>query len=562
MISHVSKEWEHLGLDAVCPTRESWLQDIHIRCRCDTSEFEKFFIPDSFDGPDIWQRQEHIRLIDDDTIPMLWFCCFRSFGKTTRSWSKMVKNACYRLEPFTVVSSRTLDYATTLTENVKSEVLTNPSIREAFGNLKPVTYEGLSVAFSAKTFFLSDPKTGQPFAVYVPKGQGQQCNGLLIQLMNRMVRPTFHVIEDGEDRDEVQNEDLRAKYLEWVFGALLPTVSTARPDPHSNRWLIPKEHAQWRPPWRVLYQDTLKHPAAAIETIRQAGDWVGKTYPMCERRKDKEFYSLVPDLVSDDQVRAQAKAAEQKGMLRRFAMEYMCRASSEDSDQWTPDLFQHYQERGAGLSADSGALRFITVDPARTSGNRAAYSSIMAVAAKPGKIWIRKNIHDRLTMEEIPTRAYMLAIDTNTRTVAVEVTGGEDQTRFLFETILSSMGLQREIELVWLDARECPKGDFGSGRDSPKRARASMLLPFYRRMEVWHEEGMKDGPLENQLLSYPHPGHWDATDTASYIPVMLRRAGMYWDATQKDKPETSFGDGRGKNTLRDRIRSGCWRISS
>jgi hypothetical protein len=53
MISHVSKEWEHLGLDAVCPTRESWLQDIHIRCRRDTSEFEKFFIPGSFDGPDI-----------------------------------------------------------------------------------------------------------------------------------------------------------------------------------------------------------------------------------------------------------------------------------------------------------------------------------------------------------------------------------------------------------------------------------------------------------------------------------------------------------------------------
>ncbi len=533
-------DWKYSGLGDLFPTNESWRQEVLLKAFFSTEFFANYFLVDTFRAVNNWQRKENFLALDDDSIPFGYVMAYRGFGKTTQLFAHLVKQTCFRMSPFTLYTGKTGDYAETQTENIKAELLTNPAILEFFGNMKPKPYLGTSKEFSAKAFFLSDPKSDEPFAFFSPRGSRMQVRGSLIRLKGGMYRPTFIVSDDGEDDEEVLNEDLRKKYRKWFYGALLPCVGDVRPNPVTGRWDKPDfvDAPHWRPPWRVWQQDTNKHEDANMTRITQDGQWVGHVYPQAEKRSDGKYYTLTPEIVSDEQVRKEQKQAVKNGNEDWYAMEFLCLSQALDGAGWTKDLFEHYNDSGAGLNELDRNDKWVIVDPAKTTKAKSADTAILgqAVRCNLRKLYFRDLISKRMPMEDMPKRALEMCMALNTPIMVVELTGGEDQTKLIFQNEICKQGMEDWIEFIWMDARtETPRGDYGSGRDAAKRARASMLLPMYKNGEIVHDYTLKNGPLEQQQLSFPKCARWDALDVAGYGPVMLQRMGRWWQP-QEIKP--------------------------
>lgn len=563
----MSVDWSFSGLDDLVPTSDTSLQYALIECLHDTAKFAQLFMPETFSDPFNWQRLKHFELLDDDEIPKAYICATRGFFKTTALQAYLVKCAVYRMQPFVLFVSKTLEHASAITENVKAEILTNPQIREVFGSMKPESFKDINPAFNKFSWFLSDSKTNKPTAVFVPKGQGQQVNGLIRIINGRAYRPTLIACDDVEDREEVYNEELRRKHSRWYHGALLPCVSLKRPDARTYKWHR-DGRPDWRPPWRIFHQDTMKHEASNMAEIIQSGDeWRGNVFPIAEERKDRKegetkWVSLMPDIWSDEDAEREYKQAERMGTLEEFATEYLCIPQLPDGKSWSKTLFQYFKEQDYDFSGEDW-YKFITVDSARTANTRSARSAIIGFAANPEehKLMIRSEINRRLQMEEMASESLTMAISLNTPCIAVEITGGDDLLRYLFENVAMERGLSQWVQFLWVETRGVPReGDFGSGREAPKRARASHLLPYYRRHEVWHEEKIKGRALEQQELSYPKPKKWDSLDAASHAPKVMKEMGCYWLPIEtNDKEIRGLELYRQKDRWDKMIKSGAWR---
>jgi len=534
-----SVDWRHSGLKDIVDTDETWRQDVLMRALSSTNFFAGYFLAESFTGPTTWQRRKNFETLDDDTLPFGYVCAYRGFAKTTQLWAKNIKDLCFRLQKFILKASYSLDYASTQTDNIRSALLSNPAIIEFFGHLKPQSYKGLNPAFSAKAWFVADPLTHEPFAFVCPKGSNQQVSGALVMLNGAMTRPTWIDIDDGEDREEVLNEELRSKYEAWYYDSLLQCVPDARPSSKTGRW-APSKDPLWRPPWRVWQQDTIKHEDSLMARIAQSpAEWVGHVFPQAEKREDDKLHTLVPEIVSSAQVRKEAASAEARGKLDNWYMEKMCLSQATDHDSWTRDLFKYYSDAALKLTDLPKNQKFVVVDPAKTAKTRSAPTAMLGVgiSIEDRAIYFRDLVNARLGMDEMPHKAIDMCLALNTPILAVELTGAEGPFQHLFETAVMERGLQHWIEFHWLDARQSPRGKYGSGRDAIKRARGAALLPRYKQGEVYHEETLRESALEKQELSFPKPARWDALDCAGYVPELMRDIGIYWEPKLKAEHE-------------------------
>jgi len=562
-----STDWKHSGLKDLCDTSSTWLQSLLIECLQDSKVFMNTFMKQTYDKPWTEGRCKNIETLDDDTISKGYVCAYRSMGKTTQLEGWLVKQFVFRLQPFVLFAGRTIDYAAGRTDNVKTELLTNPDLREVFGQLKARPYKGINPVFSKLAWFLSDPITDEPYAFCSPKGAMQQVNGAVVRIGRKQYRPTFIAIDDGEHREEILSEQNREKYKSWFYGALLPCTSEERPNAKTNRWHKPKNQLLWRPPWRVWNQDTIKHEAGNMAAIIQSSDWVGNVLPMAEKR-GSEYYSLVPELVSNAQVRAEQRQSVEDRQADLFAMEKLCLPqATDDGGGWTRELFKYYGEGDLDLNSLPHEDKVIIIDPAKTAKMNSAHTAMLAMASdcEKRRCYFRTCLARTLMAEDIPKEAIKLALRMNTKYIAVEITGLEEHVKWLFENEVTRQGFGEYFQFIWLDARGAPKGDYGTGRDAAKRARGSFLLPMYQAGDIYHEHGMKNGPLEQQQMSFPKCARWDALDCGGYVPQILKLGGRYWQPKVENnpwkKPSALREDDRNRDVWSDRIRDGDWRLS-
>lgn len=534
-------DWKYSGIKDIVPTDESWLKEVLIKSVHDTAYFATTFLSESFDQAMTEQRLEHFRMLDDDSIPFGYIVAARGFAKTTSLCAKMVSNLCFRKTKFMMHSSRTLENATALTENVKLILLGNPKIREVFGCMRAASYKGHNPMFSKTAYYIADPKTSQPYAFVTPKGSEQQVNGALVYLVNRLVRPDFLSTDDLEDRFEVMNEINRINLANWYWRAFLKCAPPIYPDVKTGRWIRPdlSKNPEWTPPFRVIAQDTIKHEDALMVQIMNHPDFIGNVFPRCKFKDDeqKEVVSCCPELWSDEELQKDFETHKKEQQEDGFAMEIMCLPMARTSGSWTKSLFKYVHEREMRHKFDAmdETDKFIIIDPAKTSNSASARTAMLAVAFDPDSgIYLRDLINMNLQMHQIPEYMVEMAFATKTKHIFIEKTGGEMLTEYLFYNHLSQHGLQDLVKIHWIDARNVSYDDAvmaNTGRNKAKEARASMLLPYYKQGMVYHDHVLRNSALERQQLSYPKPGMWDALDTAAYIPQILRMYGKFLTPT-------------------------------
>lgn len=571
-------DWKYSGIEESTgiDTCEPWLQETLINSMRSSEHFATTFLPDTFNKPMTYQQKRVWQLFDDQTLPRIGACCYRGFGKSSMAEADICKKLLFRLCHHVMVVGANHDSASQATENVKTELLGNPLIRDVFGNLKPKTATDLKLIFSKKAFYLTDPKTGDSIACVHPKGVGQAVRGTRVKVFGKTRRPDYIFADDVETDDGVMNEDTRAKTKYWFSNTLYHCFPTERPNPRTNLWDLSTD-PYWIPPWRMIYTDTLKHPDAHIAHLMSNTRWHFEMFPQAEFRevaegkeKSKRLFSLVPEILSHEQVRAEYAEAKESGNLDGYCQEKLCTPMSAEMASWQREYFRYYDESTFIPNAKSMYSlnnteeweRFMIVDPSRNDTPHSVPTGIILCGANYdiGRVNFRKTVSEKLSTKKMIDRVFDLAIDYKTRIVGIEITGLEDAGKHLFTSAAQQRGL--DLEFVWLDGRQLPKGDFGKGTDAAKRARASQILPYYESGIIYHEQSMARGALEACCLSYPKCAEWGLLDCAGYVPTMLAHGGRIFNYKPKgrfEKKEDHFDEEASWDEWTEFLRDGAFR---
>lgn len=546
-----------------------------------TPFFCKTFLPVAFKNPFNDFQLQAWDLFDDDTLPKTAVCGYRGIGKSAMCKGKAVKVVCYRQAKFILYVGQSLDYAKSQIEAIKFELIANRMITSTFGYMKAEKYEGVDLAFNKEGFYVCDPKTGEPFCFIGALGANQSPRGKNVYINGEYVRPDFVIIDDLESDEDVANEMTRKKIWTWLMGSLKEVTSEERPNPKTGLWDRDMNDPSWRPPWRFFYMDTYKHEDAAMAKLLEMPDWkslrLPQGEPVYEEGTDKitGYRSLVPS-ISDRQLEVEALNAKNGGYIDTFYREKLCLAVSEENKSWTRSMFKYYRESDkvdrtlkTGLSYDSHVYRFLIVDPAKTSNPKSAYSSILGVAVDPieQRIYARDLVCKHLDPVEVVEHMIDMAFALNTRMVWIENTGLEDWLEHLVRNECITRRVSLNLQYLDARARVAAGGDYGTGKDAAKRARASTIQPYYRQGYVVHADHLQQSALEQQMLSFPYCTYWDAIDCAGYIPKVMMELGIYWkakDGQMDERWNLKFDDtGRmSREELRDAIKRGEYQVCS
>lgn len=129
----------------------------------------------------------------------------RGYAKSTlKALIKPIHDVCYGIENFIVLVSNTTSQANGKLRDIRTEVLTNADLIDAYG----IHFPRKNPGESAYEIHCNGHET--KFEAY---GAGVEIRGIRF----KEHRPTKIVLDDTEHSEEVFNEELRTKYENWYF---------------------------------------------------------------------------------------------------------------------------------------------------------------------------------------------------------------------------------------------------------------------------------------------------------------------------------------------------------
>jgi hypothetical protein len=519
--------------------------------------FAQVFMSGTFKKPMTSQHDGFWGILDDDTIPKAAICCWRGFGKSSGIVAMSVWSIVFQMEKFILIVGKSHDHASTITENIKLELFCNRKIRAVFGTFRQRKAEEMENAdlidfdlmFSRRGWFACDPETGEASCFIMPKGVGQQVRGLQIRIGDQIWRVTLGIVDDLEDKSEMDNDKLRKKTKEWFHEDLIPVTDDEQPvaaGVNKGRWNLANGR---RPPWRWIYIDTMKHPDSLMMQLINSYEWRTKIYPWCELRVDADgkarYYSLVPERASHMQVREKVKGERERGAMNGFYREYMCRPMNLENASWVKDGYVRYHEHDAQLSRMNAVTRFVICDPARTAESDSCPTGMLAfgIDAHEHQLWVRDEINDRLNIIDgsLSRTAIDFCVRTNSQVLLVEVDGGDDFIRREFMEAVAARGAN--IQLMWINAKKkTTEGEYMPGAEGRKQRDAQGTIRWYKSKQIKHEWKLKDGPLEKAQQAFPYPSEWDSLDCLGHLTRALDLMKIYFEYRAPVETGELFGD--------------------
>ncbi len=491
------------------------LRKFILDCEFDTELFASHFMEEIFFRPTAKLQREFISQMDDPKVTKLLVEAPRGLGKTAWLNAFIIKQICLRKVKSIIYVSKTLGHAQTQTENIKAQLLTNPDIKKVFGSLRPQKIEGIDPVFAKTSFVLSDPQTKVPICYIFPRGMRQQVRGTLIFQAGKLIRPDLIALDDTLDDKNVMNEDIRKEDKIWIEDTLL-----------NVRDVYDAEDS-----YKVVWVDTFRHPDASTEHFIDHPDWVGLRLGVC----DKDLNSLIPELWSTEKIKSDVDKRRKAGTLAGWYREFMNLPTPLEDATFSEKMFQDYDERELRRKFGDRMDGFIIVDPARTATPQSCPTGMVAVGIDltGHAYYVRECIHERMHINKQPEVGFALAKRYGIRVIAVEVTGGDDLIRYLWTNYASQHRIH--CEFIWLKATRI-QGDYGTGREAPKRARVGQLSPYYRAGQMYHNKATSSC-LEQILLSYPFPKEWDVADALGHMPQVLELGSRYFQPEAKVREE-------------------------
>jgi phage terminase large subunit-like protein len=430
----------------------------------------------------------------------------RGIGKTTIVGTKIAKDIIWRDSPFVTYVTNSGDNAAIQTENIKSNLRT-ARVKELYGDIKIADFEGADETFGKKSW------VAYGSTIVVPRGAGQQIRGLNW----RGNRPQLLVIDDLEDKDEIQNEANRKKLKEWFFSDLEKCI---------NRFL--KNYT-------FIYIDTLKHEDSLLALLLESDDWDAINLSIC----DENYKSLDPNYMTDEEIAREVESHREKGGLDEFYREYMNIPISTEDAVFKGKFFRYYEEVAKDdprcnqlignvpfippFVTNPNIETVIIVDPAKTVKLHSAESAIIGISfdRSMNRIIIRDLDAKKFYPDELYEHTFEMAKRLKAKLLAIEVTSLHE---FIVQPVKNEIAKRNlNIEFMELNAR------------GKKEDRIAMMCSSYRKGEVYHNKAIS-GPLEAQLLSFPRSKRWDCMDAEAYFIEVLEKGEKYFYTDTDEEP--------------------------
>lgn len=462
--------------------------------------FFKSYITRAFCGV----HDQIFELLDDDSKRLIALAAPRGFGKSISvGLFFCARKALFRFAPYIVYISSSQTEAAKKVKTLASELQYNPLIKELFGNLK-----GVKWAEEAGELELVDEK-GIPFCFIQAKGSGSQVRGLNW----RGHRPTIFIVDDLEDKDEVQNEVIRKKQKDWFFSDLIGAMDNA--DYGESRLIVIGT---------VVHQDSLL--ANLLDErdlmITEGMDLTEEEVAILEAREkffsirleacNDKYESSWPEYMSTARIKAKAAAYRFRGQLSIFFMEFRNIVIATEDSPFQDSFFKYYEEGGEKWKGDlKNCENVVIVDPAKTVNPKSADTAIIGVGFNSisNKIFFRDCENGKFHPEETFKKSCDMADRLGTSNIGFEVTGLSEYATWPFQQYINTRS--KFYNLIEIKANK------------EKDERIKGLIPFYRMGMVFHNiVSAISGPLEAQLLSFPYSKLKDVMDCFANIIKMFK----------------------------------------
>ncbi len=384
---------------------------------------------------------------------------FRGSAKSTLGEEDIVLAACLMAHRNIVIISSNETRAAERLAAVAYELMNNPWIQAAFGDLKGDAWTQTKLVTT----------TGVCIQAI---GRDQDIRG--IKHLDH--RPDFIFVDDVESPDSVQTPDQRRKTLRWFLSELLPACAPNR---------------------KVRIRATPMDAESLPVKLEKEWGWPCQTYPVEYLGEDGKRKASWPEVWPLSKIDRERQGYERVGELAVWEREMLCRAFSESDRIFTRDMIRVAPRERTWQAC------YAMIDPARTVGSTSATTGWAVWSWVSNRLVVWAADAQFLLPDEIVALAFDIAERYDPVWVGVELDGLE---QFLLQPLRHEM-VRRGTYLPVRGVR-APRGklDFIRG-----------LQPFFAARECEFAQPLP--ALTEQLLNYP-TGKIDAPNALAYALQM------------------------------------------
>lgn len=488
------------------------IKQILSQCSVSTRMTALTFFPERFTLP--FAENVHGKIFDliDGPAQKVAIAAPRGWGKTSIvALALMARWILFRHTGFIVYINKSHDAASLQTENLRRELVTNREIKAFFGDFRArdVNNKEFDEVFSKKAWVAYD-------TLVWPRGAGQQVRGVLF----KNDRPGLIVIDDLEDPVQINNEEIRKGWYEWLYADVIKSIP--RIGPHVKDW-------------KIVYIDTLKHEDSVLQKLIDSPEWASIRLEAC----DDDFKSTAPDFMSNEDIQKEWQQHVDAGQTDVFFRELRNLPISTKDSTFRTDYFHYYNilndahrtEKDLNLldvevQQNKNIETVVILDPAKTVKIHSAESAIIGIGIdlNSARVFIRDVISKKMYPDEIYDELFGMAQMLGAKVLGIEETSLNE---FIKQPIKNEMFRRGTFyEIVWLKARGGMK----------KELRVKELVPYYRGSYIYHNASCANiKKLEQQLLMFPRSALWDLMDAEAYLIEMLELGERYF--SPKENPD-------------------------
>ena len=480
------------------------LSDLMAECYRNTKFMAQLLFPDMFYAPMSSLHDQFFDFIDNCKAKKKVITAPRGFGKSTFAKVLVAKRVLFRDRHFVGYLSNSSDNAELYTNNIRDILTANTNIRKIFGDMRTSKVEGVEEKWAQRSWIANGE------TMVLPRGAHQQVNGLIWY----NYRPDFWIIDDLEDRFEIQNSIQRRKLKKWFYSTFLYTVS---------------QYEAFQD-YEFVYMDTVKWEDALITHLLKDKDWEHLRLPVC----DENYNTLVPDFMTQDRLNQKIDEHRRSQTLDEFAREMMCMSSSRETRAFKQSYFKYYNENDPEFvkKIRPRLINVVIMDPAKTRNPKSAQTglAVWGLDLEYSTMYLRFAAGEYLSPGEQTDKFLSLVKQYNAVVGAVEETGLKE---YISHPIKNEM-IRRRMFFHYIDLKpRRGKGEL-SDDEGAKWGRILSLLPYMERGLILLNPA-SCGTFEQQLLGSELV---DVADAAGYITQVMNEGAKYMSPSQDLEPES------------------------
>jgi hypothetical protein len=487
---------------------ENELEDILTSCILDIKVSCGVIFPDIFYADFSKLHQQIFDLINSGH-KRIAIAAPRGIGKTSIARAVAMRGILFRLFNFIIYLSNSATSAEMQTENIKRDLLSNQQVKRMFGNIKNAIGKETSMDES----FSKASWTAYGNTFILPRGAGQQVRGLN---WNNF-RPDLVIIDDLENKDEIQSEENRKKLKSWFHSDLMKTEGK-----YSKEGTV------------FIYIDTIKHEDALLVDLIQSPEWASIQLSIC----DDNYKSYDTNYMTDAEVMAEVEEHRRLGTLDEFYMERMNVPISKEDAVFKSEYFKYFEDHGDTLQIGDEIIKTFNlthvtlVDPARSVKLQSADSAVITIGIDRtgGRIFVREPIGQKFYPDQLYDEMFRQVKLYESFILGIDTVG-------LSNFVLQPLDNECRVRGLHPMIMELPA-------KKSKQERVATLAPYYRRGSMYHNRS-NCGKLEGQLLGFPRSKLWDEMDCLAYITWVMDAHAIYFDpidGQNDDVPEEEYDE--------------------